>query len=755
MKKHLFTILILIFAVSSMLFAGTPRTYLQRCSLDTGLEAPVTNTGTTHNPDYIIRATCVETGEVLGSDLGTPSGSLRISRAGTSPNFYTAATLQLGTFPTQWVAGQTITMWVKYVPTNETATWNLIIPAGGTTINVQSPVQVIPPYTPAGHDLIVNSTPAGYAILKDGVPTGQVTPYTFSPGEAGTYTLAPRAGYAWNPIQHVVGELTQETTIAFVSEWVNVDPLAAINPTPANGAVITRAWDAPLAGDVTLMWEPDTNGPAPAGYKLYWNGALTPMDLGAQTSYVATGLTAGAYTWQIVPYIYAPAGKQAVNTGLRVSATSRSTNVVTRSTKDSAKGDAVNCPLWSFSIVYDAPPPVYYDFEVTSEPVGATIWVNGVETAFVAPHTFSMMEGSSALYAVSMVGYEAWTPENFQVTNIMQPGSVNFIGTPVYVPQIPADVPTEISMGVEITSTINLDYTDPSPAQNAVIVALPNFSNLNNSVVTVLTGTGIGTFTIEVSNPGLWFGMIYYGGTWHQASPFMLVVPPAPGIFTFANIDFDAKGDVIVLLGEGADPTLPVELSSFAAVPMAQNFVALTWTSESETEMLGYRVYRSTTNDVNSATMITPVIIPAYNTSTTQNYKHEDHEVELNVTYWYWLESVDYGTSHFHGPVSATVTGNTVPELPIVTMMGNAYPNPFRMGNNANIQVSVKAGENASVTVYNILGQAVKTFKVNEGNHNLQWNGRDSKGNLCGSGIYFYKLSSPSMNQTKKMVIIK
>jgi hypothetical protein len=39
--------------------------------------------------------------------------------------------------------------------------------------------------------------------------------------------------------------------------------------------------------------------------------------------------------------------------------------------------------------------------------------------------------------------------------------------------------------------------------------------------------------------------------------------------------------------------------------------------------------------------------------------------------------------------------------------------------------------------------------------NNLNWNGKDSKGNVCGSGIYFYKLSTPSMNMTKKMVIVK
>jgi flagellar hook assembly protein FlgD len=87
--------------------------------------------------------------------------------------------------------------------------------------------------------------------------------------------------------------------------------------------------------------------------------------------------------------------------------------------------------------------------------------------------------------------------------------------------------------------------------------------------------------------------------------------------------------------------------------------------------------------------------------------------------------------------------------------MDNAYPNPFRAGDGTTIKVDVKAGDTGTVTIYNILGQVVKTFPVNQGTNNLKWNARDSKGNLCGNGIYFYKLSTNSLNQTKKMVIVK
>ena len=200
-------------------------------------------------------------------------------------------------------------------------------------------------------------------------------------------------------------------------------------------------------------------------------------------------------------------------------------------------------------------------------------------------------------------------------------------------------------------------------------------------------------------------------------------------------------------------PPNPVELSSFTAMLTSQYFVNLTWVSQSETAMLGYNVYRSETSSETDAIMITESLIPAANTSTTQTYSIQDTEVEVGHTYYYWLESVDMGSSQFHGPVSVLVEGEVPPVLPQVTSMKSAYPNPFK--ESTSIEVSVKEGENGSVTIYNILGQVVRSINVEQGIHNIQWDGLNGKGEKCGSGIYFYKLSTPSVNQTKKMVIVK
>ena len=218
---------------------------------------------------------------------------------------------------------------------------------------------------------------------------------------------------------------------------------------------------------------------------------------------------------------------------------------------------------------------------------------------------------------------------------------------------------------------------------------------------------------------------------------------------------FDEDGICVIEFVLHYSPPLPVELTSFTALFTDQFYVQLTWISQSETNLLGYRVYRSEENSLDNAILITPSMIQATNTSQEHSYTIEDREVENHSTYYYWLESVDYNNSQFYGPVIVVVEGNVPPVMPEITTLKSAYPNPFRANGSTNIEVAIKAGETGTITIYNIMGQVVRTYKVSEGIHTIQWNGRDSQGNNCGSGIYFYKLTTPSLNQTKKMVIVK
>jgi len=221
-----------------------------------------------------------------------------------------------------------------------------------------------------------------------------------------------------------------------------------------------------------------------------------------------------------------------------------------------------------------------------------------------------------------------------------------------------------------------------------------------------------------------------------------------PTAHTVANIQSNQS-----IFFESAPPTTPVELSSFTANTNTQGFVAVRWVSESETDMLGYKVLRSDSDQLSEAMIITPLLIGATNTSSQAVYQHEDHDVEINHTYHYWLEVVNMTGSQFFGPVNVTITGQIIPEIPVLNKLGNAYPNPFK--SNTSFQVDVKAGDSGTVSIYNSKGRLIRVFNVREGNQEIHWDGLDQHGNRSPSGIYLYKLSTPSINETRKMLIVK
>jgi len=206
------------------------------------------------------------------------------------------------------------------------------------------------------------------------------------------------------------------------------------------------------------------------------------------------------------------------------------------------------------------------------------------------------------------------------------------------------------------------------------------------------------------------------------------------------------------------EPPLPVELASFTASVTANNFVELEWVSETETNLLGYHIYRSNTEQLDDAHMANMQIIPATNTSETTVYTYVDENVEPG-TYHYWLEYVDLDlTSGFHGPVTITLEEEPVlpPEV-YVTRLQQNFPNPFNP--ETTIKYSLENDvENMSIKIYNILGQEVRTLKSGphaKGEFTVVWDGRDNSGRNATSGIYFYRMSTPTYNQVHKMMLLK
>ena len=84
------------------------------------------------------------------------------------------------------------------------------------------------------------------------------------------------------------------------------------------------------------------------------------------------------------------------------------------------------------------------------------------------------------------------------------------------------------------------------------------------------------------------------------------------------------------------------------------------------------------------------------------------------------------------------------------------YPNPFNPSTTISYSLPIQA--NVELTVYDILGQKVKTL-VNQtiaaGQYEITWDGSNEFGSQVVSGIYYYQLKTENQNMTRKMTLVK
>lgn len=203
--------------------------------------------------------------------------------------------------------------------------------------------------------------------------------------------------------------------------------------------------------------------------------------------------------------------------------------------------------------------------------------------------------------------------------------------------------------------------------------------------------------------------------------------------------------------------TLPVTFSTFDAISTSANMVNIQWVTQTETAIHGYYIYRNTENSTTNAQRISS-LIPANNSSTAHTYEYQDTEVTPGQTYYYWIVSLEQNeSSSWFGPRTVTVLNPETPEvLPTATSLIRTYPNPFNQNNVQKIELEVKEAETAELNIFNVKGQTVKTYSnIPQGKHELTWDGKDNNNNKCASGMYFYRLSSPTTTIMKKVMIVK
>jgi hypothetical protein len=186
---------------------------------------------------------------------------------------------------------------------------------------------------------------------------------------------------------------------------------------------------------------------------------------------------------------------------------------------------------------------------------------------------------------------------------------------------------------------------------------------------------------------------------------------------------------------------IPVELTSFIA-SVSGNSVKLNWTTSTELNNSGFIIERKAKD---GQWKKIGFVKGAGTTTLTQHYSFTDKELNSGK-YSYRLKQIDFdGTFEYSKSVDVDV--NSVFNF----AMQQNYPNPFNP--TTSISFSIPQSGNVKLTVYNLLGQEIKTLingNMDAGNYSVDFNA-----NGLFSGIYIYRLEFGGMSLTRKMTLLK
>jgi hypothetical protein len=281
------------------------------------------------------------------------------------------------------------------------------------------------------------------------------------------------------------------------------------------------------------------------------------------------------------------------------------------------------------------------------------------------------------------------------------------------------------------TATINVPDQSLTVFPIAVTGLAPAGSELVVEIFTPDGQTAGNSFFIG-SNPDGETGPSYL-----LAADCGITVPTTTGTIGFPTMH--------IVMNVTGDEIIPVELTSFTASANA-NQVVLNWATATETNNSGFEVQRAVDGEY-----LTIAFVSGYGTTTeAQQYSYTDKNVQVG-TYSYRLKQVDLdGTFEYSNVVEVEVLP------PAEFSLAQNFPNPFNPSTKINYSLAVDS--KVTLTVYNLLGEAVSTLvnnNVTAGTHSVNFDAVDFN-----SGVYFYSINAQGINgesftQVRKMMLTK
>jgi immune inhibitor A len=192
------------------------------------------------------------------------------------------------------------------------------------------------------------------------------------------------------------------------------------------------------------------------------------------------------------------------------------------------------------------------------------------------------------------------------------------------------------------------------------------------------------------------------------------------------------------------DSTLvAVYFSHFDALEVDDG-VELTWDVFADEPVDGFKLYRRKTSNSRVISVTKNELIPANRRS------YIDNNVEPGETYHYQLAVVNPNGSE---------TRSHAIEVSIRTtalVLRQNYPNPFNPTTTISFSLPKEAWVNLSI--FAVEGRLIRTLEnktLSGGFKEVEWDGKDWRGNPVSSGVYLYRLKAGNHVIAKKMVLVR
>ena len=204
------------------------------------------------------------------------------------------------------------------------------------------------------------------------------------------------------------------------------------------------------------------------------------------------------------------------------------------------------------------------------------------------------------------------------------------------------------------------------------------------------------------------------------------------------------------------DVPVAAELASLTSQITVDKDVLLNWGVASQTNNMGWEVYRSIDGRV--YTKVSDMILGDGNSDEFVDYSFLDDETPTADVLFYYLNQTDVdGSTTRSQVVEVDLLASATLVLPTVTALRQNFPNPFNP--ETTIDFDLSSGQTVHVTVYDITGQVVRKLvdgeQMNAGTYQRVWDGRNNKGMKVGSGVYFFQMRAGDFVDKRKMTLLQ